>query len=114
MKPDSSPHVSRLPKIALCAWMMVVPSLIAIPIPGATSPASVDVLICYNQEPGDAQIEELRLKGGVVYRTFRIVPAVAARVPHSALNYLRRKPEIRAVEPDGLVEAHGESDAAWG
>jgi subtilisin family serine protease len=81
---------------------------------GNTLPASVDVLIYYTAPPGDAQLEEVRANGGVVYRTFNIVPAVAARVPHSGLELIRKQPEVVAIDPDGRVEAHSESDAAWG
>ena len=77
-------------------------------------PGSIDVLIHYSYPPGDAQLDEVRANGGEVYRTFSIVPAVAARVPHSALESIRKKPEVVVINPDGLVTAHAESDAAWG
>lgn len=114
MKTQSLLQAPRLRWIAACALMMASSAQAAVAGPDASVPASIDVLICYNQAPGDAQIEELRLKGGIVYRSFRLVPAVAARIPHSVVNYLRRKPEVVAIEPDGRVEAHAESDAAWG
>lgn len=74
----------------------------------------VDVLIHYTQPPGATQLDEVRANGGVVYRTFNIVPAVAARVPHSALAAIRRKVEVVSIDPDSEVLAHSELDAAWG
>ena len=98
-----------------CSLLLGWPLISATAVGAAnTLPASVDVLIYYTQPPGDAQLEEVRANGGVVYRTFEIVPAVAARVPHSALESIRKKPEVVAIDPDGRVEAHSESDAAWG
>jgi len=81
---------------------------------GTLSSEGVDVLIHYTQPPGDAQLEEVRANGGVVYRTFTIVPAVAAKVPRAALEKIRKQPEVVAIEPDGEVMAHSELDAAWG
>jgi subtilisin len=72
------------------------------------------VLIRFNEPPGQAQADLVSSHGGMVTRQFRIVPAVAARIPPQAATALRNAPGIAAVEPDGVVMAHGEYDVVWG
>jgi hypothetical protein len=50
----------------------------------------------------------------VRYR-YHLVSAIAASVPVTALEGLRRNPNVTVVEPDGTVQAiDAEPDAAWG
>lgn len=75
---------------------------------------TIPVLIRFNDPPGQAQADLVNSHGGSVTRQFRIVPAVAARIPPQAAAALRNAPGIAAVEPDGVVTAHGEYDVVWG
>jgi len=82
---------------------------------GAQDPDNtIPVLIRFNDPPGQAQADLVSSHGGSVTRQFRIVPAVAARIPPGAAAALRNAPGIAAVEPDGIVTAHGEYDVVWG
>jgi subtilisin len=51
--------------------------------------------------------------GGDVYRTFKIVPAVAARLSSQAAEALAKNPKVRYVELDHEVFAHGQT-VPWG
>lgn len=42
---------------------------------------TIPVLIRFNEPPGQAQADLVSSHGGMVTRQFRIVPAVAARIP---------------------------------
>ena len=86
----------------------------AVCVNGAENPAGVPVLIRFQQAPGQAQADIVAAHGGTVTRQFRIVPAVAARIPAPALAALQNAPGVAAVESDGIVEAHGEYDVVWG
>lgn len=86
----------------------------AVCVNGAENPAGVPVLIRFQQAPGQAQADLVAAHGGTVTRQFRIVPAVAARIPAPALAALQNAPGVAAVESDGIVEAHGEYDVVWG
>jgi len=86
----------------------------AVGVNGAENPAGVPVLIRFQQAPGQAQADIVAAHGGTVTRQFRIVPAVAARIPAPALAALQNAPGVAAVESDGIVEAHGEYDVVWG
>ena len=58
-------------------------------------------------------VEAVRAAGGEVYRTFTIVPVVAARMNPQAAEALARNPNVRYVEPDGPVYAHDQT-VPWG
>ncbi|GDX92677.1 hypothetical protein LBMAG46_26850 [Planctomycetia bacterium] len=89
-------------------------ALQAVCLNAAENAPGVPVLIRFQQAPGQAEADLVSAHGGTITRQFRIVPAVAARVPAPALAGLQRAAGIAAVEPDGLVEAHGEYDVVWG
>ncbi|MDO8648636.1 MAG: S8 family peptidase [Candidatus Peregrinibacteria bacterium] len=73
-----------------------------------------DVLIRFKELPG--RNEELLVKGlGNMKHRFHLVPAIAARIPTSAITVLERSPLIEAVEPDLEVWAlDAELDNTWG
>lgn len=75
---------------------------------------TIPVLIRFNEPPGQSQADLVSSHGGNITRQFRIVPAVAARIPPQAMAALQNAPGIAAVEPDGVVNAHGEYDVVWG
>jgi subtilisin len=75
----------------------------------------VDVLIAFRNLPGAAEEALVRGAGGEVTHTFRIVHAIAARIPEHAAEALRRNPRISVVEPDVRIFAvDAELDNAWG
>lgn len=75
----------------------------------------VDVLIAFRNLPGAVDEALVRAAGGEVKHTFRIVHAVAARLPEQAVAALRRNPRISIVEPDVRIFAvDAELDNTWG
>jgi subtilisin len=67
-------------------------------------------LIGFHKEP---DINIVRGVGGEVYKTFTIVPAIAARLSPRAVEALEKNPNIRYVEPDHEVFAHSQT-VPWG
>ena len=67
-------------------------------------------LIGFHKTP---DISVIKGVGGEVYRTFTIVPAVAARLSPQAAAALEKNPRVRYVEPDHEVFAHGQT-VPWG
>ena len=75
----------------------------------------VDVLIAFHGKPGSDEEALVRGGGGEVKHRYRLVDAIAARLPVQAVNALRRNPRVRAIEPDGRVFAiDAELDNSWG
>ena len=90
--------------LAFVAAAMLVTSLAPAPVLGA-SPERVHVLIRFNAPPTAADVAGLKGLGADVTRRFRIVAAVAATVPETALAGISRNPRVAVVEPDSLLYA---------
>lgn len=88
-------------------WTALALGLLAIlPATGAgVSPESVRVLIEFTDPPGAADVAALKRAGGMVDHVYKIVPAIAATVPASALPGLEANPRVTKVELDGVVTA---------
>lgn len=67
-------------------------------------------LIGFHAQP---DIAIVKAAGGEVYKTFTIVPAVAARLSLQAVEALEKNPKVRYVEPDHEVFAHSQT-VPWG
>jgi subtilisin len=67
-------------------------------------------LVGFHAEP---DIAIVKAAGGEVYKTFTIVPAVAARLSAQAAEALAKNPKVRYVEPDHEVFAHSQT-VPWG
>lgn len=78
----------------------------------AGRPQKADVLIGFKQTPGAAQENLVRGFGGAVRHTFWLIPTIAATLPETAVEALKKNPQITMIEPDGQVQAidcHGET-----
>lgn len=75
----------------------------------------MDVLIGFRRTPGLAEEGIVQAAGGRIKYTYRLVPAIAARVPQQALEGLRRNPNVTSIDPDGVIYAiDAELDNTWG
>lgn len=76
----------------------------------------VKVLIGFNKQPGANEQALVRAFGGTVKHTYRLIPAIAATLPQSAIAALSNNPAVSTVEPDVTIYALGpdEYDNAWG
>lgn len=75
----------------------------------------VDLLIGFHDVPGQAEQALVKSFGGTIEHSYRIVPAIAANVPESAIAGLSRHPRVKVVELDGTVYAlDAELDNTWG
>jgi subtilisin len=102
----------RFPRLCILALLVLANSAASARAQGQNG--TVPVLIRFNERPGQAQADLVSQHGGTITRQFNVVPAVAARIPAAAADALRNAPGIAAVEPDGVVNAHGEYDVVWG
>ena len=81
----------------------------------ARGPDQVAVLIAFDRTPGAVEEFIVRSAGGTVKRSFWLVPAIAAWVPETAIEGLRRNPNVTSVDLDGEIHAYDdELDSAWG
>jgi len=85
------------------------------PEKGGPPDGLVKVLIGFKEKPGAAQQAMVRGVGGKIKYTYHIVDAIAASIPEKAIDALQKNPNVRYVEPDGLVQAlDAELDDSWG
>ena len=92
----------------------VIPGQYIGTVAGQAEP-KVKVLIGFTQRPGRSEEALVRQAGGDIKYTYHLVPAIAASVPESAIDGLRKNPRVRYIEEDGFVYANdAELDNAWG
>ena len=58
------------------------------------------VIIGFRQQPGPGEAAFVRALGGSVRHTYRIIPAIAARLPQAAIEALRNNPAVTNIDPD--------------
>jgi subtilisin len=81
----------------------------------ANAPQKVDVLIGFTNTPGLGEQALVRSHGGVIKYSYRLVPAIAASVPESAISGFLHNPSVTSVDLDGTVYAiDAELDNTWG
>jgi hypothetical protein len=74
----------------------------------------VRVLIGFKQKPGSAEQALVEGVGGKIKYTYNLIPAIAVSVPEVAVEALKKNPNVKYVEPDGIVQARDELDDSWG
>jgi subtilisin family serine protease/PKD repeat protein len=79
----------------------------------AAQPEKVNVLIGFNQTPGQTEEALVRGFGGDVKYTYRMIPAIAASIPETAIPGLLRNPKVTIIEPDIQVHSIGDT-YPWG
>ena len=85
------------------------------PEKGGPPEGLVKVLIGFKQKPGPAEQAVVKGVGGQIKYTYHIVDAIAASIPQKAIDALQKNPNVRYVEPDGMVYAlDAELDDSWG
>jgi len=84
------------------------------PEKGGPPDGLVKVLIGFKEKPGAAQQAMVKGVGGKIKYTYNLIPAIAASVPEVAINALQKNPNVKYVEPDGIVQALDELDDSWG
>lgn len=85
------------------------------PASGASNSGKVNVLIGFNQPPTTLEQGLIRSLGGDVRFTYRLIPAIVASIPETALQGLLRNPWVTIIEPDVTIHAiDAELDNTWG
>ena len=85
------------------------------PEKGGPPDGLVKVLIGFKEKPGAAQQAMVKGVGGKIKYTYNLIPAIAASVPEVAIEALQKNPNVRYIEPDGIVQAiDAELDDSWG
>lgn len=107
--------VIRLSFVSLALALIPAGAYTANGAPDPLDDEGEEVLIGFRRAPGLAEEAIVRGASGEVKYTYRLVPAIAARVPTKAIEGLRRNPNVTAIEPDGVVQAiDAELDNTWG
>ncbi len=101
-------------KVSCCCAVLVLATTGLMAQPGP--PERVKVLIGFNEQPGASEQALVRAFGGTVKHTYRLIPAIAATLPASAIAGLRNHPAVSVIEPDVRIFALGrdEYDSSWG
>jgi subtilisin family serine protease len=79
----------------------------------AAPPEKVNVLIGFGRTPGQTEEALVRGLGGDVKYTYRIIPAISASIPETAIPGLLRNPQVTIIEPDIQVHLIGDT-YPWG
>ena len=72
-----------------------------------------DYLVGFYREPGIMEVNMVELFGGEIYRQFRLVNVVAARLAPEAASKLEKEQSVRYIEVDAPVFATGQQ-VPWG
>lgn len=99
-----------VPVVAAC--VLFLPGSVFAQPAGAVQRAAV--IIGFNNQPGPAEAALVRAFGGTVRHVYRIIPAIAATLPQSAIQALENNPLVSVVEPDMPLHALDEYSTAWG
>jgi subtilisin len=101
--------------------MLVLSALVALALAATTFAASEPpgrrVLVGFRADTGpktpQARAEAVRQAGGLVHRSFDLVPAVAGTLPEGAIKALKARHEVEYVEDDVVLYAIGQV-IPWG
>jgi subtilisin len=72
------------------------------------------VLISFKTPPGRNEQERVRKLGGMVRRSYRLVPVICANLPEAAIQAFAKLSGVVRIEADGRVRVVDELSSAWG
>ena len=109
----------KLFRVIFAVLLISLMMLSVIPVNASSvNSQKVNVLIGFTDMPGVAEEALVRAFGGTVKHTYSLINSIAARLPETALEALRKNPKIRIIEPDLQVYAIGtfeeELNKTWG
>lgn len=73
-----------------------------------------DVIIGFHQRVGLPEKALINDHGGVVKKSFRLIPAVAARIPENKIEEMKKDPGIAYIEIERIYKAADEYSNSWG
>jgi len=101
-------------------WLIAVAILTLLILPGSASGQTdkedkkvIDVIIGFKEKPSGYGESLIRSHGGKIKHTYRIINAIAARIPEQAIEAIKKNPRVKYVEPDYEVHALQET-LPWG
>jgi len=101
-----------LRKLFLCSFLGVFISVlfagIFTPVVFA-APENVKVIIAFDRQPGSDEEALVERTGGTINYTYDIIPALAATIPETAVEGIRKNPRVIRVEPDIIMHAYGQT-----
>lgn len=83
-------------------------------IMNAEAAADRDVIIGFNKSIGPTEKAIVQSYGGVIKKSFHLIPAIAAKVPDTAINAIRKEMRVAYVENDSIYMAADEYMSSWG
>ncbi|MFC2059347.1 S8 family peptidase [Chloroflexota bacterium] len=82
-------------------------------VPGLSASVMVKVIVTFDHQPQAADLDLITDLGGVIKRTYRIVPVVAASLPEENIPALEARSMVVDVDIDVVVQAMAET-LPWG
>lgn len=102
------------PKIVRIAQRIFLIFCAIFMISGIALAADRDVIIGFHQPVGLSEKALINNHGGVVKKSFHLIPAIAARVPENKIEGMKKDPRIAYIEDDKIFEAADEYTSSWG
>lgn len=97
----------------LIAFYLAVMLVLPVHADGDGPSPMVKVIVSFDHQPGDKDIELIKNNGGKVKVHYKLVPAIAADIPKNKVEVLQQSPGVRRVESDVIVWALDQT-LPWG
>ncbi|MDJ1422442.1 MAG: S8 family serine peptidase [Candidatus Methanoperedens sp.] len=88
--------------------------LILVLITGIAAGADRDVIIGFKNKPGTSEEALIHSHGGVVKKSFHLIPAIAAKLPEGEIEKMKKDPKVAYIEDDKVFKATDEYTSSWG
>lgn len=96
--------------IIFCAIFIVINSIIN----GVALAADRDVIVGFNKPVGPSEKALVQSHGGLVKKSFHLIPAIAARIPENNITKMKKDSRVVYVEDDKIFEVADEYTNSWG
>jgi subtilisin len=71
-------------------------------------------IVAFHQKPGPSEAALLHDAGGIIKRTYMLIPAMAVTLPEQAAASLANNRRVAYIEPNGIFKASDEYTDSWG
>lgn len=103
-------HMMKTQKLRVFLYVCVI----LIFINGIASGADRDVIVGFKKPVGPSEQALIQNHGGVIKKSFHLIPAIASRLPENKIEVLKKDPGIAYIEDDTIFKASDEYTSSWG
>ena len=73
-----------------------------------------DVIVGFKNKPGPSEQALIHSHGGLVKKSFHLIPVISARVPENEIEEIKKDPKVAYIEDDKIFDAADEYTDSWG